>query len=82
MIAKWVKSLNIDYVSTTKMMVVEGNNFRHKQSGEYETAHLRTPYRMIALMLNSNFGKDDGKTYRFGWISLIYHVAMKQTVFN
>ena len=37
---------------------------------------------MIALMLNRIFGKDDGKTYRFGWIPLIYHVAMKGTIFN
>ena len=55
MTTEWVKSLNLDYVATTKMRVVEGKNFRHKQSGEYETAHLRTPYRMIALMLNMIF---------------------------
>ena len=82
MTTAWVKILKLEYVATTKMMVVEGNNFRHKQYGEYDTSHIRNPYRMIALMLNKNFGKVDGKTYRFGWIPLIYHVAMKGTVFN
>ena len=51
----WVKGLKLDYIATTKMMVVEGNNFRHKQSGEYETAHLCIPYMMLALMLKRIF---------------------------
>ena len=63
-------------------MVAEGKNFTHKQSGEYETAHLRTPYRMVVLMLNRIFGRADGISYKFWWIPLIYHVAMKGTVFN
>ena len=37
---------------------------------------------MMALMLNMIFGKVGGKSYRFGWIPLIYHVAMKGTIFN
>ena len=37
---KWVRSLKFDYIATTKMMVAKGKTFRHKQSGEYETAHL------------------------------------------
>ena len=40
MTTEWVKSLNLDYTTTTKMMAAEGKTFRHKQSGEYETAHL------------------------------------------
>ena len=37
---EWVRSMKFDYTATTKMMVVEGKTFKHKQSGEYETAHL------------------------------------------
>ena len=54
------------------MMVVEGKTFRNKQSGEYETANVHTSYRMVVLMLNSIFGRADGRTYKFGWIPLIY----------
>ena len=78
----WVKSLKLDYVATAKMMVVEEKTFRHKQLGEYETAHLRTPYRLIVLMLNNIYGRADGKVYKFEWIPLMYHTAMKGTVFN
>ena len=69
-------------MATTKMMVAEGKTFWHKQSGEYETAHLRTPYKMVEPMLNRIFSKADERSYKFGWIPLIYHVAMKGTVFN
>ena len=64
------------------MMVVEGKMFRNKQSGEYETANLWTPFRMVVLMLNMVYGRADGRTYKFGWIPLIYYVAMKGTIFN
>ena len=64
------------------MMVDEGNNLRHKKSREYETSHIRTPYIMVVLMLNRIFGRADDRSYKFGWIPLIYHVAMKGTIFN
>ena len=79
---EWVKSLKFDYIATTKMMVVEGKKFRHKQSREYETAHLRTPFRVIALMLSKIYGRVDGRFYNFGWIPLLYYVAMEGTIFN
>ena len=82
MTIEWVKNLKLDYVATTNMMMVEGNTFSHKQSGEYEIDHLRTRYRLIVLPLNRIYGRDDGKFYKFGWITLIYHIAMKGTVFN
>ena len=82
MTTEWVKSLQLDYVATTKMMVVEGKTSRHKQSGEYETSYLCTSYRVIVLMLNMIYGRADGKFYKFGWIPLIYHIAMEGTVFN
>ena len=77
-----MKSLKLNYTATAKMMMLEGNTFRNKQSGEYETTHLKTPYRLIVLLLNRIYGRVDGKFYKFGWISLIYHIAMKGTVFN
>ena len=64
------------------MMVAEGNTFRHKQSGEYERTHLRTPFRIISLMIRNFYGRDDGKMYNFGWIPLMYYVAMEGTIFN
>jgi len=36
----WVKSLKFDYTTTVKGMMTKGKTFRHKQSGEYEMAHL------------------------------------------
>ena len=82
MMTRWVKNLEFDYIATTKIMVAEGKTFRNKQSGEYKTAHLFTPYRLVVLMLNRIFSRAYGITYKFGWIPLIYYVAMKGTIFN
>ena len=60
----------------------DGKSFRQKAFGEYETASLRTPYRVISLMLNRIFDRDDGTFYKIGWIPLMYHVTMMGTVFN
>ena len=78
----WVKILTLDYMATKNMMVVKGKTFRHKKSGEYKTAHLRTPYRMVVLILNRIFGRADERTYKFRWIPLIYHVAMVGKILN
>ena len=64
------------------MMVAEGNTFRHKQSVEYKTAHLQTPFTIIAPMLSRLYGRDDGKFYNFGWIPVMYSVAMEIRIFN
>ena len=63
-------------------MVAEGKTFKHKQSGEYETAHLRTPFKIIALMMSKLYGRADGKMYNFGLIPLVYYVAMEGRIFN
>ena len=52
----WINSLTIDYIGVVKMMTTEGKSFRQKASGECETAGLRTPYRLVVLMLNRIFG--------------------------
>ena len=44
--------MKFDYTTQAKMMVDEGKTFRHKQLGEYETTHLRTPFRIIVLMIS------------------------------
>ena len=36
----WVKSLKFDYTTIVKGIMIEGNTFRYKQSGEYERANL------------------------------------------
>ena len=69
-------------MATAKMMVAEGKNLWHKQSWEYETSHVRKPYKMVVLMLNRIFGRADESSYKFVWIPLIYHVSMKGTIFN
>ena len=33
-------------------------------------------------MISKVYGRDDGKTYNFGWIPLMYYVAMEGTIFN
>ena len=78
----WLNSLTIDYIGVVKMMTIEVNSFRKKESGEYETASLRTPYRLVALMLNRIFSRVDGIFYNIGWIPLMYHVTMEGIVFN
>ena len=78
----WVTSLKFDYTTTVKGMMTEGKTFRHNLSGEYETTNLRTPSRIVALMLSRLYGRSDGKMYNFGWIPLMYYVAMEGIVFN
>ena len=79
---EWLKILQLEYTATTKMMVAKGNMSRHKQSVEYETAHLRTPFRIIAPMLRRLYGRADGKIYNFGWMPIMYYVAMEGIFFN
>ena len=63
-------------------MVVPGKNFWTRPSGEYDTTTLRTPYRFIALMLNRIFGRAQGKSFKLGWVPIIFSVATQATVFN
>ena len=64
------------------MMTTEGKYFRQKASREYETVSIRTPYRMVSLMMNMIFGRADGRFYKIGWIPVMYHVPMMGTMFN
>ena len=68
--------VNIDFFECAKQMMVAGKKLCQKDTGEYETTSLHTPYRIIALMLNRIFGQENGKFYKMSWIPLIYHVAM------
>ena len=71
----WLKELNLDMVEIVKKMMIPGKKFRTRPSGEYETSTLRTPYRFIALMLNRIFGRANGKSFKMGWIPVIYFVT-------
>ena len=53
---KWIKDLNMDVFECAKMMMLVEKQLHHKYSGEYETANMRTPYHITALMLNRIFG--------------------------
>ena len=72
MLDNYKNDLNIDYIGCAKMMMIRGKSFQQKASGEYETSSLRTPYRLVSLMLNRIFGRVNGKFYKIGWIPLMY----------
>ena len=78
----WLKEINLDLVETVKRMMIPGKHFRTRSLGEYDTATLKTPYRLIALMLNRVFGRAHGKSFKLGWIPIIFYVATQETVFN
>ena len=78
----WLKDLNLDVVETVKRMMIPGKNFRTRPSGEYETASLRNPYSLIALMINRIFRRENGNNFKIGWISVIFFVATQGTIFN
>ena len=63
-------------------MMIPGKNFRTRPSREYDTFTLQTPYRFIALMLNRIFGRAHGKSFKIGWIPVIFFVATQGTIFN
>ena len=77
-----LKKINLDLVETLKRMLVASKSFKTRPSGEYDTATLRTPYRFIALMLNRIFGRAHGKSFKLGWVPIVFYVATQGTVFN
>ena len=72
----------MDLVETVKRMMIPGKKFWTRPSGEYDTSTLHTPYRFIALMLNRIFGRYHGKSFKIGWIPIIFYVAPQGTIFN
>ena len=53
---EWLKGLDLDILDNVRRMMVPRKHFCTRPSEEYETVHLCTPYRLIALMLNRIFG--------------------------
>ena len=78
----WLKETNLDLVETVKRMIIPRKNFWTRPPGEYDTATLWTPYRFIALMLNMIFGRAHGKSFKLGWMPIIFYVAIQGTIFN
>ena len=62
--------------------MIPEKNFRTNPSGEYETAILHTPYKLIALMLSRIFRRANGKNFNIGWVPVIFFVATQGTIFN
>ena len=56
----WLKDLDLDVLENVKRMRVPRKKFRTRPSREYETANLCTPYRLIALILNRIFRRENG----------------------
>ena len=78
----WLKEVGMDLVETVKRMMIPRNNFRTIPLGEYDTSTLHAPYRFIVLMLNKIFGRENGKSFKIGWIPIIFFVATQGTIFN
>ena len=78
----WLKEIDLDLVETVKRMMIPSKNFRTRPLGEYDIATLRTPYRFIALMLNKIFGRAHGRSFKIGWVPIIFYVATEGIVFN
>ena len=79
LIESWLKELNIDMVDTFKKMMIPGKNFRTRPSREYETPNIHTPYRFISLMLNKIFERANGKSFKIGWVLVIFFVTTQGT---
>ena len=60
----WVKKVDIDVLECAKKMLVPGKQLRQKETGEYGSQILCTPFKIIALMLNMIFGRTDGTFYK------------------
>ena len=71
----WLRNIRMDLVETLKRMLLSGRHFRTRPMGEYDKASLRAPYRFIALMLNRIFGRAHGKSFKLGWIPIIFYFA-------
>ena len=71
----WLKTINLDLVETLKRMLVPVKSFRTRPSEEYDTATLRTPYRFFALILNRIFRRAHGKSFKLGWVPIIFYVV-------
>ena len=78
----WLRNIRMDLVETLKRMLLSGKHFRTRPTGEYDTARLRTPYRFIVLMLNRIFGRAHGRSFKLGWMPIIFYVATQGTIFN
>ena len=77
-----LKEIAMDLVETVKRIMVPEKNFWTRPTGEYDTSSLHAPYRFIALMLNRSFGRAHGKSFKIGWIPVIFFVATQGTIFN
>ena len=82
MTEKWIKGLDLDVFNCVKKMIIHGKQFHTNPSEEYENSNLRTPYRLLALMLDRIFDRANGKFYKISWVPLIYFVATRGTIFN
>ena len=78
----WVKKVDMDIMECAKKIMVTGKQLHQKETGEYVSTRLRTPFRIIALMLNRIFCWANGILYKLSWIPLIYYVAFEGTIFN
>ena len=79
---KWLKELDLEFFDCVRKMMVHAKEFRTKPSRDYETTNLRSPYWLLALMLNPILGQANGNFYKISWVPLIYFVATKGVIFN
>ena len=79
---EWVKKVDIDVLECAKKMMITRKQLCLNETGKYESSSLRTPFRIIVLMLNKIFGRADETLFKLSWIPLIYYVAFEGTIFN
>ena len=82
MIEYWIKGINIDPLEYAKKMIVSRKQLRQQASGEYEFQSLRTPFRIIALLLSRIFGRGYETIYKLKWVPFIYYISLQGIVFN
>ena len=78
----WVKKVDIDVLECSKKMFMLGKQLRQKETREYESQSLQTPFRIIALIINKIFGHANEPLYKLSWIPLIYYIAFEGTMFD
>ena len=75
-----MKELDLDVFNCVRKVMIHGQQFYTIFFGEYETVNLRTPYRILSLMLNRIFNQTNGNFYKISWVPIIYFVATQGTI--
>ena len=80
---KWLEAQNLDVHATMKSWWVPTKRFRVKPGQtHYDTASLREPYRILAMMISRLYGEPNARDFFEKWVPLMYEVCTKGVIFN